>query len=292
MFAMTERATETIDIAGLARRVTELPPLPQAVLEVMLVLQREQLSATRSIALIEQDQALAARVLRLANSAFYGMPGRVGSIGDAVRMLGLRTVASVLTAVAMHNAIRVDACAGFHFPDYWRHAIGSALAARALAGAAGCDADEAFLAGLMHDIGQLALAAFEPDKTASALALARSANLSAEGAELAVLGLSHPAVGARVAQHWRFPAAICQAIALHHTPEPASAGRRISLSGLVQLADAVAHGLDFNHDADEAVPAVAPAAWQCLGLSDAEALRILATVEQATREMSGILQAA
>ena len=258
----------------------------------MLALQREQLSAKRSIELIEQDQALAARVLRLANSAFYGMPGRVGSIGDAVRMLGLRTVAGVLAAAAMHNAIRVDACAGFDFPDYWRHAIGSALAARALAGAAGCNADEAFLAGLMHDIGQLALAAFEPGKTASALALARSAKLSAEGAERVVLGLSHPAVGARVAEHWRFPAIICQAIALHHAPEPASAGQRISLSGLVQLADTVAHALDLCPDADEAMPMLAPEAWQSLGLSEAEALQILATVKQATREMSSILQSA
>lgn len=288
---MNNRPAEPLDIAALARRVTELPPLPQAVLEVMLALQREQLSASRSITLIEQDPALAARVLRLANSAFYGMAGRVGSIGDAVRMLGLRIVAGVLLAVAMHNAIRVEACAGFHFPDYWRHAIASALAARALAAAAGCDADEAFLAGLMHDIGQLALAAFEPDKTARALALARSAGLSTEAAELVELGLSHPGFGARVAQHWRFPATICQAIALHHRPGPASAGKRISLSGLVQLADAVAQGLDLNPGADEAIPAV-PATWQCLGLDDAEALRILATVKQATHEMSAILQTA
>ena len=88
--------SEPIELALLTKKVAQLPQLPAAVSEVMRALNSEGLSANRCIELIECDQSLAARTLRLANSAFYGVPGRVSSIGDAVRMLGLRTVSGVL----------------------------------------------------------------------------------------------------------------------------------------------------------------------------------------------------
>jgi HD-like signal output (HDOD) protein len=282
--------TEPLDLAALTSRITELPPLPQAVLEVMQALRREALSAQRSIELIEMDQALAARTLRLANSAFYGAPGRVGSIGDAVRMLGLRTVSGVLTAAALHNSLKVDACAGFAFDDFWRHGIGSALTARALAQRLDMDADEAFLAGLMSDIGQLALAAFVPGPFSTALAAAVAQDIPLVDAELAVLGLSHAQVGALVIDHWRFPAVITGAVARHHDPTPAPAGQRLSLSGLIHIADAMVHALDLNHAPGDAVPTIDTTAWAQLNLPDAELLTILANTELGVKEMCEALQ--
>ena len=276
-------------IGTLAQRITALPPLPEAMTEVLLALSLARLSANRSIELIERDPALAARTLRLANSAFYGVPGRVASIGDAVRMLGLRTVSGVLAAAAVHNAIRVESCAGFRFQVYWHHAIATAIAARALAPIAGHDADEAFLAGLMHDIGQLALAAFYPSQASAALALAQAQDLPAEQTEEKVLGMAHPQVGALLAAHWHFPAAIVRAIAHHHLPERAGAGCRLSLSGLVQGSDALAHALDLSADPDEAVPVIEPAAWQALGLQQGSALLILEAVERGTHEIGALL---
>ena len=280
------------DIGTLTRHITALPPLPEAMTEVLLALNRSQLSAKRSIELIEHDPALAARTLRLANSAFYGVPGRVASIGDAVRMLGLRTVSGVLAAAAVHNTLRVGACPGFHFQAYWQHAIATALAARALAPIAGRDADEAFLAGLVHDIGQLALAAFQPGHASAALAQAQARDLPAEQAEQAVLGLAHPQVGALLAMHWHFPAPIVQAIAQHHAAEPAGPGQRVSLSGLVQAANAVAHALDLGADPQEAVPAIDKSVWQALALSPEAALRIFDEVERGTHEISALLHLA
>ena len=273
----------------LVQRITALPPLPEAMTEVLLALSRSQLSAKRSIELIEHDPALAARTLRLANSAFYGVPGRVACIGDAVRILGLRTVAGVLAAVAVHNTVRIESCPGFHFQAYWQHAIATALTARTLAPIAGHDADEAFLAALMHDIGQLALAAFYPNHASAALALARQHDLPAQQAEQTVLGIAHPQVGALLAAHWRLPPPIVRAIAHHHAPEPASPGQRLSLSGLVQVADAVAHALDLSADPHEAVPTIAAAVWQALGLQPDTALRMFEAVERGTQEISAML---
>jgi putative nucleotidyltransferase with HDIG domain len=243
----------------------------------------------RSIALIEADPALAARTLRLANSAFYGVPGRVGSIGDAVRILGLRTVSGVLFAVAMHGAFRVGLCPGFHFRGYWQHALATALGSRAMAPLASCDPDLAFLAGLMHDIGQLALAAFVPVQASQALTHAREFDLSAERAELAVLGMGHPRIGALIARHWGFPSSLVQAIERHHEPLPAGAEQRLSLSGLVHAADSIACALDPQCDPDAAVPAPAPEVWRHWSVPPVDMLRVLAVVEHGTREMCEIL---
>jgi len=279
-------------IAALTQRVTELPRLPQAVTEVMLLLRHEQLSVQRCIALIERDQALAARTLRLANSAFYGVPGRVGSIGDAVRLLGLRTISGVLTAAALHHAIAVDACPEFDFERYWRHAIGVALATRALATIAGGDADEAFLAGLMHDIGQLVLAAYLPEQAGRALAMARACDLPAEQAETAVLGIAHARIGALVAAHWRLPSTITEAIASHHAPGRLAESQVPCLAGLIQVADAIVHALDIQGDDAEAVPTIEPTVWQRLKLSHCAALGIFSEVDRGLHGLSDILQAA
>jgi putative nucleotidyltransferase with HDIG domain len=282
--------SEALGGSFLAQQVRELPPLPQALREVMQALQHENLSANRSIELIEHDQALAARTLRIANSAFYGAPGRVARVGDAVRMLGLRTVSGVMTAAVLRGSLRVERCPEFHFDGYWRHAIGTALAAQMLAPGAGLDADEAFIGGLLHDIGQLVLAAHYPEQARQSLIKARKDDLFSEQAELAVFGLGHSTIGSMVAQHWRFPTVICQAIALHHAPEPAPAGQRLSLSGLVHVADAVAHALDLSQADDEAVPPLQPAVWQALGWNQAAALRLFSDVVAGVHELSEAMQ--
>jgi HD-like signal output (HDOD) protein len=282
--------SESLNLATLVRRVNELPPLPQALTEILQALRREDLSATRSIALIERNQALAARTLRLANSAFYGAPGRVASIGDAVRMLGLRTVSGVLTASVLHSSFRVPHCPGFEFDAYWRHSIGTALVARGLAGLVEMDPDEAFIAGLMHDIGQLVLAAFLPVPAARAIELARRTDVPSVDAEMTTLGIAHPQIGAMVAEQWRFPCTIARSIGCHHEPEGAPVSRRVSLSGLVHVADAIAHALDLSGSAEEAVPPICASVWQGLGLDQSQALHLFASVEVDARELGAALQ--
>lgn len=267
----------------LTQRVTELPPLPQALVELMRLLRQPDFVESRCVALIERDQSLAARLLRLANSSFYGVPGRVGSIGDAMRILGAQTVFGALTAVAMHRHVRVDGCTGFEFELYWRHTIGTALASRQLARWLDRDPDEAFLIGLLHDLGQLVLASFDPEAAGRALDRARRAELSTMDAEIAELGFSHPQIGAMVARHWHFPEAICRAIERHHEPEPAAAAERISASGLVNIADKVAHTLHLGGDL--AAPGLSEPEWLALGLCLQDLDELLAATARGVDEM-------
>lgn len=265
--------------------VDTLPALPQAVREVMQALQRDDVSVERSVHLIEQDQALAARTLRLANSAFYGMSGRVGRIGDAVTLLGLRAVSGVLLAVSFSNGQDTTRCTGFSFRAYWRHSMATALAARLLAPRLRLDPDEGFVAGLLHDIGKLVLAAHFPAEGAQAIALARSADVPSAEAERATLGLTHAEIGAVLVRHWRFPAEVVQGVEHHHQPSAASDPAARAWAELIEVANALAHALDLTEDPQEVVPPLDPALWLRLDLSDATALALLGDVEQGVEDM-------
>lgn len=276
---MAEALLDLLQPGEVERRVRDLPPLPQAVLEVLQVLRDDRLSSERCVRLIEQDPALAARTLRLANSAFYGAAGRVRRIGDAVSMLGLRTVSAALAAVSLAQAVPRGRCPHLAFDSYWRHAVATALAARRCAQHLGQDAEEAFLAGLVHDVGRLVLAAYFPEASAAVAARVAEQDCAVHEAEQALFGFDHGRVGAWLAQHWHFPDTIVAAIDRHHAPQPNPADG-LSLDGLIHVADAMAHGLDVSREASEVVPLVAPWAWSALALDEGALLALFQRVEQ------------
>ena len=265
-------ACARIDADVLRRRIIQLPSLPQAVLDVMRLLGDEDASTADIAACIERDQALTARTLRIANSAFYGVPGRIGTIRNAIGILGLRTVGTLLTTAAVSAQFASAKCPEFQFGTFWRHAIATALMARGLAKQLRLDEDIAFTAGLLHDIGRLALAAQFPAETGQVLRYAREMDMPTLDAERQVLATDHLAVGVLIATHWRFPEVVVAAIEHHHAPLPRTAP---TIVDVVHVADAFAHGLDPSDSADEMVPSVELAAWGRLELSVAQCLSVL-----------------
>lgn len=269
------------DAATVARKVRELPALPHALSEVLSALRQDGLHIERCAALIERDQALASRTLRLANSPFYGLSGRVGTMRDAIQLLGLGTVATLMSAALLSNGFDTGRCPGFDFPRFLRHAFAVSIASRELARAQGEDEDEAGLAGLMHDVGQLALATYFPGELSAALALARTADCSVSAAERGLLNLDHAEVGGIVARHWCFPASMALAIEQHHLAERAGLpGGTSVLSDVVHVADVIAHALNLSHDADGQVPPVSLQAWHRLQLSRLPMTVLFAAVER------------
>lgn len=270
--------------AAWARCIGELPSLPSAFMAAVKVLSEDDVPASACIEAIERDQALTVRVLRLANSAFYGAPGQVSRIGDAVQMLGLRTVASTLAVVSLQATLGALRCEGFCFDTYWRHTLCTALAARELARVASLDTGEAFLLGLLHDVGKLVLAMTSPLQEAQALRICVSEGVAMHEAEHRVFGVSHPEVGAAVARQWNFPASLAEAIAGHHAPAPIAAGQRLNLTQLVHLADHMAHGLE-TPPADIGSLWADPL-WDALGTSEQRLLNLAERVSAELQAMS------
>lgn len=271
--------TARLDDGEIARRIHELPPLPRALTEALRVVRSDSLSAGGCVQAIEQDAVLAARMLRLANSPFYGACGRVSSVGDAVRLLGLRTVASVVVAVSMHSLLARWHEGDSHlFQAYWQHAVATATAARELASAAGVDPDEAFLAGLLHDLGRLVLAVFVPGPARLARAHAMTEDIDPRDAEARFIGRAHDDVGAAVAGHWLLPEPIVAAIGLHHAPPPAAECSTAALAAVTHVADAIAHAMDLADDPAETVPSIDNAAWRLAGPSESAMPRVVERV--------------
>lgn len=278
-------ASARIDPDLLRTRIVQLPSLPQAVLDVMRMLGDEDASTSDIADRIEHDQALTARTLRIANSAFYGVPGRIGTIRNAIGILGLRTVATLLTTAAVSAQFATAKCPEFQFGMFWRHAIATALTARGLAKHLRMDEDLAFTAGLLHDIGRLALAAQFPAETGKVLRFAQDTDLPTLAAERRVLDIDHLAAGVLIATHWHFPAVVVAAIEHHHEPEP---GTVPTIVDIVHVADAFAHGLDPSASADEMVPSVELAAWRRLDLSVPQCLSVL---ESTASGVAGLCEA-
>lgn len=253
----------------------DLPPLPSVVLELVESLGHEELSAAQYAAKISRDQALAAKTLRLANSSFYGRGRQVHSVAEAISVLGLRTLRGVVTAAGLAGSFR--RYPGFDHHAFWRHSIGSALCAQALAGELRRDdGDLAFTVGLLHDIGRLALAsAFAP--AYAEVAQWRSDEDCPEGdAERVVLGIDHAEVGGLIARKWNFAPSIVEAIRLHHAPPDTA---EVTLTGIAHVADAVAHALGLAGDAEEAVPTLVLPVWAACRLDDAACMRLFAHTE-------------
>lgn len=269
-------------------RLKQLPSLPSAVSELLASFGNEDIDVDVISRQIARDQGLTARVLRVANSSFYGVQSKVGAINEAVVLLGFKAVRSIVLAVGMTGAFRTDQCPGFDPKAYLRHAVGVALSARALAGACGANPDYAFTAGLLHDIGQLVLASNFSTQYAATLAQRRQDDCLLEVAEQKVLGIDHAAVGGMLAEAWRFPNYLAAAVLDHHQPP---AGETASLADIVHVANVTAHALGLAGGADELVPPVDQGAWDRLGLSREKYAALLPQVAAAVDEACQVLSA-
>ena len=264
----------------LVATVRELPALPAVVLELMEMLAREGVAADSVAAKIAQDQALTAKTLRLANSSFYGMPRKVSRVSDAMAVLGLRTVRTVVITAAVTGSFSPPRCAGFDFVAFWRHAIGTAVCARLLAIRLNVDPEAAFTAGLLHDLGHLVLASCFPIPFADALRQQRAQDMPALEAERALLGMDHTTVGGLMAEHWRFSPTVVKAIRQHHAPE--GEGADASLYRLVHVADNIVHALDLAPTEGDAVPPLCTEAWLHMGLDAAPCRKLFEHTEHQT----------
>jgi putative nucleotidyltransferase with HDIG domain len=244
-------------------RLHALPALPSVVAELLVSFDNEDVDIALLARQITRDQALTARLLRVANSSFYGLQCRVATINEAVVVLGFRTVRSMVLAVGLSDLFRVEQCPGFSARAHIRHGVGVGLAARTLARLTRRDEEIAFTGGILHDIGKLVLASCFAKQYTQALAYRELHDCPLVVAERDILGLDHAEVGGLLADAWRFPPSLRLAAAEHHSPAAATAD---SLADLVHIADAIAHGLGLEERPGEMVMAVDQTAWQRLGI--------------------------
>lgn len=243
------------EIRRLVQRVVDLPTLPVVVPQILRLVEDRRSSAGDLARVISSDQALASRILRLANSAFYGFRREIVSINHAVVLLGFDTVKSIVLAATVVEALGDgDVVSSFDRAAFWLHVLSTAAAARRVARALGAaDPEAAFVGGLLHDIGKVVLDRFFYRRYAEAARAAAAAPCPIREAEAAQFCVTHAEVGCWLAERWKFPAAIVEPVAFHHRPAVASS-HHWPVVAIVHLADILARNSGIGSGGDPLVP--------------------------------------
>lgn len=268
------------EIAKFLQDLHRLPSLSTVVLELLSTLNHEDVDSELLVAKIGQDQVLAARTLKLANSSFYGMTVPVATIQDAVSILGRRAIRRLASSAALMVVFPLKSQAGFDAQALWRHAVATAIFAGELARLIRSDEDTAYVAGLLHDVGRLALATQFPDAYAQAMAYRMERTCTVTMAETAILGIDHADAGAALIDHWHLAPSLQQAVAAHHrdvTPDSAL------LSVIVCTANTLAHALDPEDGSGPVELAVPATTLQRLGVSN---IALNAVLEKAALQLA------
>lgn len=282
---MTAPRLTCADILG---GVDDLPSLPAVVMELLGSIDQENIDISVLAKKVSNDPALTAKTLRLVNSSAFGLQVKATTIQQAMTFLGFESTRKLITAAALTGCFPAGRCPGFNDKVFWRHSIASAACARALARRVRFNADYAFTAGLLHDIGRLVLVSRFPERYQAVLSLRDKNDSELIDAEQALLGVDHVDAGVALAEHWNFSDTMRQAIAYHHAPESPGAG---FLATIVHVASAIVHALDLAGNPDELVPRLSSVAWTALGLTEEAWLQVFHETESQYQEMSAILMA-
>lgn len=227
--------------------IAELRPLPAAAVRVLRIAEGQRFSAHELAQPISADQVLTAKLLRLANSAYYGSARQITTVRDAVVLLGFRAVRSAALASSVIDAL--PGSVNIDYEQMWRHSVTVGMLAEVLARAYGRHQDEAFTAGILHNIGRLALDQRHPQAFATARDLARARAISISEAERADLGFTDVEPGAGLVLHWNFPPELVDAVRYQELdsealPDPASLPAFVIRARLFARALGVSDGLE------------------------------------------------
>jgi putative nucleotidyltransferase with HDIG domain len=210
---MTEEETgEAIRL----RALDSLPTLPVVALQIGEVVHSKNASVTHVAEVLRGDPATSAKLLRLVNSPYFGIPGGVSDVARAIPFVGFHTLYQLVLSISVLETLRIGA-SGLDPRLLWTHSLTVATAARELAQEIRySDPGACFTAGLLHDMGKIALAKIEPERIAATCASVRGEGLPQEVAEKRHGLIPHERVGARLARQWKFPATLATPIEYHH----------------------------------------------------------------------------
>lgn len=210
----------------LLRMIESVPPFPESVHKVLIMTASSDCSPKALVKVIEHDPILTAEVLRLVNSAYFGLSRNVTSINHAVVYVGINTIKNVAIALATKGALPAKNKAGLDMRQFWEHSLMVGVLAKLLAGSREQGAEEEanyFVAGLLHDIGKILFGHFIPEQYLQISSYMAEHNADELVAENAVLGVDHCQVGALLAEKWKLPEVLVSSIRYHHDVDSAPA---------------------------------------------------------------------
>jgi putative nucleotidyltransferase with HDIG domain len=262
------------------REIKNLPTLPGIVAKLGKMAENPDTTTEQMGRVISKDHILASKLLKLVNSAFYGFPQRISSLNSAIILLGFNVIKSLIISASIFEVMEAQDV------ELWEHSLGCAVVCNVLARHLGVkDPEEISTAGLIHDIGKVAIKMELPREYEMITALSLEKKISRLEAEREILGLDHAEVGSWLAKSWNLPNKLIEPIACHHVPQLAKEEQQAS--AIVHFANILIRGLGYGHAGDIWVPPLNNKAWKLLALAPADIDPLLQEIEEKLWDVKG-----
>ena len=272
----------------LVASIEQVVSLPEVCLRINEMVEDESSSADDISQVIMQDANLSARLLRLVNSAYYGLPGKVATISRAITFVGTTELRDLTLVTASCNLFSGIPSSMINMKDFWHFSIATGILSRQFARQCiQLHPERMFVIGVLHDIGRLVVLWHLTSQARDILLIAHGKNQLFAGAEEEVLGFTHCDVGYELAQSWQLPQSISNAIRHHH--DPASATDHLLESAILHIAQALAYDLVWPSETDSSTDSIDVQAWGITGLSLEQCREMLGEVGLQIMELYTLL---
>ena len=282
-------AMKNTKIQAIMAKVKSFPGMPGTAAKMLSLLNNPDISISQIEEILRFDQGLTANVLRLTNSAYFGFSAKIGSVRQAVVLLGAKRLIQLVLTSCVHSVMQ-KSVEGYDLPagELWRHSIAVSVAAEALVKELRIPvADFVFTAALLHDVGKLALSDFV-EGDLQKIEDTASPGIPFEVAEQFVLGIDHAEVGALILENWSFPPEIVRAVQWHHAPDAVE--KTDSLIDIVHVANVLSLmvGNGMGREGLRYQPSVA--ATKRLGLKPFQLEKVVSQTCQWVSELSDLFE--
>lgn len=259
-------------VKQLIGNIRNLPTPPIVFEQIQKVLNEPDTSVGDVATILSEDPAMSVKVLKLTNSAFYGLQREVDSVKHAVMIIGLEAVKNLVLSASVLNMFKADQSNKDYHEAFWRHSLSTAFASRIVAkrfqSGKVFNPDPAFSAGLLHDIGKMVISCFLPDEFKTIQDKMKSDPDTTEyEVENSILGFSHSHIGKELSAQWKLPVRMADAIGFHHNPKDPNDSEDFAY--LLCLADFVAHISTFDETQGNQ-PKPAEGVMEYFGLDDSD----------------------
>ncbi len=274
------------------QRISQLATLPETTLKIIELVEDPGSSALDLVDVLKHDPALASRVVRLVNSGFYGLPGRVSSVEQAIKLLGLNALKNIAIAASLTRLFGGgQICASFDAHELWRHCIAVAIGSKLLSTHCGhVFPEEAFLAGLIHDLGILVeMQACRPQLVEIVKTVEADPQITFRAAERRAMGATHEDFGAALCRAWKFPECFTNTTGYHHRPDAADAEHG-ALVRIVHAADVLAARLGLGYCRTVETTQINAAMLEEMGIDQPGIDEIVAIMPEATEQTAALLR--